>query len=101
MQHTVAYGETAAKIWDSHACTELPGASPALTEGRQVYAAEQADREHRTTAFLNQQWVGILARANGYLEGTVLEDTGEIMIQLNLGDELEPDDEEVLLEGEE
>ncbi|KAJ7810465.1 hypothetical protein B0H13DRAFT_2384593 [Mycena leptocephala] len=88
MKRTVAYGETAAEVWDGHACAELPDATPELMEGRQAYAAEQADRERRTTAFLKRQWAGILARADEYLDGTVAEDTGEIMIQLDLGTSL-------------
>jgi hypothetical protein len=58
-------------------------------------------QECRTTAFLKRQWAGILARADEYLDRMVAEDTGKIMIQLDLGDELEPEDEEALLEGEE
>jgi hypothetical protein len=100
MGRTVAYGRTAAVLWDGLAGEELPDATAELTEGRRAYTAEKAARERRTCDFLQRQWASILVRADEYLEGSAPVDSGEIMIQLDLGDELEPDDEEALLEGD-
>ncbi|KAJ7078694.1 hypothetical protein B0H15DRAFT_924757 [Mycena belliarum] len=100
MRRTIAYGYTEAGKWDELASTELPDASTELTEGRQAYAGEKAQRERDTCTFLSRTWAGILAKADRYLEGDASVDAGEVMIELELGDELEPDDEEALLEGD-
>ncbi|KAJ7068939.1 hypothetical protein B0H15DRAFT_807369 [Mycena belliarum] len=100
MRRTIAYGYTEAGKWDELASTELPDASTELTEGRQAYAGEKAQRERDTCTFLSRTWAGILAKADHYLEGDTSVDAGEVMIELELGDELEPDDEEALLEGD-
>lgn len=100
MQRTVAFGGTAALKWDELASAELPNSTAELTEGRQAYAAEQADRERRTAAYLNRQWAGILAKADQYLDGRAPVETGEVMIRFDLGDELDPEDEEAMLEGD-
>ncbi|KAJ7025052.1 hypothetical protein C8F04DRAFT_968268 [Mycena alexandri] len=100
MRRTVAFARTAADQWDALAEAELEGASRELTEGRQAYAAEQASRERRTCAFLERKWAPILAKADDHLEG--LDGVGEqVMIEMEVGDELAPEDEEALLEGEE
>ncbi|KAJ7066855.1 hypothetical protein B0H15DRAFT_958289 [Mycena belliarum] len=99
MRRTIASGYTEAKRWDALASDELPGASPELTAGRQAYAAEKAHRERRTCAVLTSRWAGILAKAEQYLEGGEI-DGGRVMVELELGDELAPDDEEALLEAD-
>ncbi|KAJ7042742.1 hypothetical protein C8F04DRAFT_1251560 [Mycena alexandri] len=100
MRRTVAFGRTVAAKWDALAEAVVEDASVELTEGRQAYAAEQADRERATCALLEVKWRGILEKAEAYLEG--LDGRGEqITIEMELGDELEPEDEEALLEGEE
>ncbi|KAJ7780556.1 hypothetical protein DFH07DRAFT_949798 [Mycena maculata] len=81
MRRTIAFGYTAAGKWDILADDVLDDASVELTEGRQAYAAEQAD-------------------ADQYLDGLGVVDSVPVRIQLELGDELDPDEEEALLEGE-
>jgi hypothetical protein len=100
MRCTVAYGDTAAEKWDTLACEALPEADPELTEGRQAYAAEQADRERETCALLRTNWAGILAKARAYLDGEGIADARDVTIEVDLGDELDPEDEEALLERE-
>ncbi|KAJ6454053.1 hypothetical protein C8R47DRAFT_997428 [Mycena vitilis] len=100
MHRTIDFGDTAARKWDILASEELEGAERELTEGRQAYAAEKADRERKTCVELRKNWRGILARADAYLDGVSVDNAEEVMIQLDLGDELEPDDEEALLEGD-
>ncbi|KAJ7038483.1 hypothetical protein C8F04DRAFT_1256091 [Mycena alexandri] len=98
MRRTVAFGRTVAAKWDALAEEVLEGASAELTEGRQAYAAEQGDRERATCKLLECKWSGILARAGTYLEG--LNGDGEhITIEIELGDELDAEDEEAVLEG--
>ncbi|KAJ7036101.1 hypothetical protein C8F04DRAFT_954156, partial [Mycena alexandri] len=100
MRRTVAFGRTMAVKWDALAGAVVEGASAELTEGRQAYAAEQADWERATCGLLEEKWAGILAKAQAYLDG--LDGGGEqITIEMELGDELEPEDEEALLEREE
>jgi hypothetical protein len=100
MRRTIAYGATAAEKWDSLASAILPDSDPELTEGRRAYAAEKADRERDTCRKLRRDWAGILAKAEVYLEGRIPVEVGEVTVPLNLGDELDPDDEEALLEGD-
>ncbi|KAJ7876466.1 hypothetical protein B0H14DRAFT_2568181 [Mycena olivaceomarginata] len=90
MRRTIAYGRTAASEWDLLAGVELPNSTPEITEGRQAYAAEKAERERDTCKLLEKKW----GRHSASLGA------GEVMIELELGDELEPEDEEALLEGE-
>jgi hypothetical protein len=80
---------------------ELLNSTPEITEGRQVYAAEKAEREWDTCKLLERKWAGILVRVNEYLAGNSIAGAGEVMIELELGDKLEHEDEEALLEGEE
>ncbi|KAJ7450267.1 hypothetical protein B0H11DRAFT_1743304 [Mycena galericulata] len=100
MRRTIAFGYTEANKWDALAEEELTGAEVELTEGRRAYAAEHAARERRTCAELTQKWAGILEKADTYLAGTVQLDT-EVMVEMLLGDELDPEDEEARLEAEE
>ncbi|KAJ7925440.1 hypothetical protein B0H13DRAFT_1600492 [Mycena leptocephala] len=100
MGRTIEYGHTAADKWDIHVVAKLLGVEPELTEGQWAYAAEKADREHETCAFLMKNWVGIRAKVNAYLGGTAPVEGEEVTIRLDMGDELEPEEEEALLEGE-
>jgi hypothetical protein len=98
----IAYGYTAAAGWEELAQAELPGSEPTLTEGRRAYAAEHAATERATCALLEKNWAGILAKADVYLEGTAALDAEAIAtIEMYLGDELDPEEEEARLEGEE
>ncbi|KAJ6463641.1 hypothetical protein C8R47DRAFT_992530 [Mycena vitilis] len=100
MRRTVAFGYTASAVWDELARGELSNASPELTEGRRAYAAEHADTELQRCAQLTAKWGGILARADAFLEGSV-EDIGPVTVEMELGDELDAEEEEARLEGEE
>jgi hypothetical protein len=94
------YGATAAEKWDSLASAILPDSDPELTEGRRAYAAEKADWERNTCRKLRRDWASILTKAEVYLEGRILVVVREVTVLLNLGDELDPEDEEALLEGD-
>ncbi|KAJ7818021.1 hypothetical protein B0H13DRAFT_1662239 [Mycena leptocephala] len=100
MRQIIDYGKTAAAKWDVLAEEELPGSSPELTEGRRAYAAEHADTERRTCALLEKNWVAILRRADAYLEGKLEAEADAITVELDIGDELEAEEEEAWLEGE-
>jgi hypothetical protein len=101
MRHTVAFGYTSAALWDELAEGELPDSDPELTEGRRAYAAEHADTERKTCRRLEEKWAGILAKADQYLEGTVgLNAESMVTIELDEGDELDQEEEEARLEGE-
>jgi hypothetical protein len=100
MRRTITFGYKAA-LWDVHAAEELPDSSPELTEGRRAYAAEHADTERSTCKLLERNWGAILQRADVYLEGTLVADTTlPVTVEMDIGDELAPDEEEALLEGE-
>ncbi|KAJ7918352.1 hypothetical protein B0H13DRAFT_2321526 [Mycena leptocephala] len=101
MCHTIDFGQTAAMIWDGRAAAELPEASPELTEGRQAYAAERANTEHRTCALLKGKWGPILLRADAYLDSTAGPEATGVTVESFVGDELDPEEEEALLEGDE
>ncbi|KAJ7773599.1 hypothetical protein DFH07DRAFT_952645 [Mycena maculata] len=102
MRRTIAFGYTEAAKWDMLAGEELPGSDAATTEGRQAYAAEHAATERETCAELERRWVGILRKADVYLEGSIaLEAEVVVSVELELGDELDPEEEEAQLEGEE
>jgi hypothetical protein len=46
--------------------------------------------------------VGILAKADAYLEGRTGEDRESVVtVEMEMGDELDPEEEEARLEGEE
>jgi hypothetical protein len=100
MRRMIDFGTRAAKRWDLLAEEELPDSSSELSEGRRAYAAEHADTERRTCAMLEKNWGAILRRADAYLEGTLDAEADSITVELDIGDELEPDEEEALLEGE-
>ncbi|KAJ6495711.1 hypothetical protein C8R47DRAFT_1176230 [Mycena vitilis] len=101
MNRTIEFGVTAAALWDKLATEELPGASVELTEGRRAYAAEQAATERATGAMLSKKWAPVLQRAEGYLEGGLDGEVDEITVEMEMGDELEPEEEEARLEAEE
>ncbi|KAF8128075.1 hypothetical protein K438DRAFT_1789652 [Mycena galopus ATCC 62051] len=102
MRRTIAFGRTAAEKWQQLAEQEIAGSTPELTEGRRAYAAEHAATECQTCAKLERNWAGILAKADVYLEGTAdLDAESLVTIELELGDELDPEDEEARLEAEE
>jgi hypothetical protein len=102
MRRTIAYGEVAAREWERLLAEELPGASPELTEGRRAYAAEHAATEHARCADLEIRWRGILAKADVYLNGDVAAaGTESVTVEVYLEDELDPEEEEARLEGEE
>jgi hypothetical protein len=99
MHRTMHFGVTASGKWDILASEVLEGSEPELMEGRQEYAAEQADREHRTDAFLKRKWMVILGKADEWLDGNTVGEGDAVTVELELGDELQPEDEEALLEG--
>ncbi|KAJ7363865.1 hypothetical protein DFH08DRAFT_798328 [Mycena albidolilacea] len=99
---TVAYGITEVGEWERRATEELPGTSAELTEGRQVYAAEHAATERACCADLEHRWWGILQKADVYLDGgDVTAAAQEVTVKVDLADELDPEEEEARLEGEE
>jgi hypothetical protein len=116
MRRTVAYGQTEAGDWEAIAEAEdlqdeeVEGEAEAeadmdpASEGRRAYAVEKALTERTTCALLRKKWAGILRKADVYLgDGDAEEAAGQdetVMVELDLGDELEPDDEEALLERE-
>ncbi|KAJ7659781.1 hypothetical protein DFH06DRAFT_1326802 [Mycena polygramma] len=100
MNRTIAFGETAAALWDRLATEELPGASAKLTEGRCAYAAEHAATERKTGEFLRKKWAPILQRADIYLEGGLDGEVDEITVEMEIGDELEAEEEEAEEEEE-
>jgi hypothetical protein len=102
MRRTIAFGDTAATLWDLLASDELPESSPELTEGRRAYAAEQADKERATCAMLERNWRAILRRADAYLEGSLAPETEpSVTVEMDIADELDPEEEEAFLEGQE
>jgi hypothetical protein len=51
---------------------------------------------------LVEKWAGILAKADQYLEGTAgIDAECVVTIELDEGDELDPEEEEARLDGEE
>jgi hypothetical protein len=102
MRCTVVFGYTSAALWDELAEGELPDSEPELTEGRRAYTAEHADTERKMCRRLEEKWARILAKADQYLEGTVgLDAECVVTIELDEGDEMDPEEEEARLEGEE
>ncbi|KAF8143612.1 hypothetical protein K438DRAFT_1993752 [Mycena galopus ATCC 62051] len=88
MQRTIAFEWTEAEKWERLAQEEMRRVSPELTEGRRTYAAEYAVMQRQTCADV-------------YLGGTaVLDGESLVTIELELGDELNPEDEEAQLEAE-
>ncbi|KAJ7154944.1 hypothetical protein C8R43DRAFT_1126328 [Mycena crocata] len=103
MERTIESGYAEATIWQEVMTADaLPGASEELMEGRRAYAAEHAETEQRTVERLEDKWAGIMDRATAFLAGETMAD-GDIAvtIQLEPGDELDPEEEEMRLEGEE
>ncbi|KAF8196245.1 hypothetical protein K438DRAFT_1967959 [Mycena galopus ATCC 62051] len=100
MHCMVAYREVVAREWDHLASVNLPGASTELMEGRRAYAIEHAIKERVRCADLQCRWRGILLKADMHLLGDAGV-AGEVTIEVELGDELDPEEEEARLEGEE
>ncbi|KAJ7765189.1 hypothetical protein B0H16DRAFT_1454369 [Mycena metata] len=100
MHRTIAFGYTEAKEWDRLAAEELEGLSPEVMEGRCAYAAEHADTERARCAALEADWAGILHKANTFLAGDVALAAAPVTVELQGADELDPEEEEALLEGE-
>ncbi|KAF8217868.1 hypothetical protein K438DRAFT_2038011 [Mycena galopus ATCC 62051] len=102
MRRTIAYGEAVAREWERLMAEELPGASAEVTEGRRAYVAEHAATEHTRCANLEKRWAGILAKADAYLNSDIAAGgTESVTVEVDLEDELDPEEEEVRLEGEE
>lgn len=102
MRRTIAYGRMAAEKWDELASEEQTGMEPEVAEGRRAYAFEHAATERQTCGTLDRNWAGILAKADAYLEGRTVEDRESVVtVEMELGDELDPEEEEARLEGEE
>ncbi|KAJ7175542.1 hypothetical protein C8R46DRAFT_1030587 [Mycena filopes] len=100
MRLTIAFGQSEAAMWDALAAQEVTGVDDELAEGRRAYAAEHADTERRTCAMLEAKWAGILSRADQFLEGQTVFDADIVTVELDMGDELDADEEEALLEGD-
>ncbi|KAK7050124.1 hypothetical protein R3P38DRAFT_2763172 [Favolaschia claudopus] len=99
MRRTIAYGESAEREWRGLAEVELEGSSPELAEGRRAYAAEHAATERARCIDLEKRWRPMLRKADAYLkEGTAAGD--EITVEVDIEDEVEPEEEEARLEGE-
>ncbi|KAJ7713800.1 hypothetical protein B0H16DRAFT_1743026 [Mycena metata] len=102
MRCTIAFGYTEAEKWEELMREELLGSSPELTEGHRAYAAEHANTERKMCELLQGRWARILAKADAYLAARgVLDAETVVTVELEMGDELEPEDEEVRLKGEE
>ncbi|KAJ7712102.1 hypothetical protein B0H16DRAFT_1667635 [Mycena metata] len=104
MRRTIAFGYAEAAEWEALATQELTGVADEVAEGRRAYAAEHAATERRTCAMLESTWAGILQRADLYLTGQVAsgaELVTVVTVEVDMRDELEPEEEEVLLEEEE
>ncbi|KAJ7164850.1 hypothetical protein C8R43DRAFT_1122730 [Mycena crocata] len=100
MPRTIEFGYTAAAKWAVLAEDVLPDSSPELTEGRQAYAAEHVALELETCAFLTERWRAILRKAEEYLSGNAQVGGALVTVELEMGDELDPEDEEALLEAD-
>ncbi|KAF8208322.1 hypothetical protein K438DRAFT_2013096 [Mycena galopus ATCC 62051] len=101
MRHTIAYGQAMVRVWDDLEVGELSGATAELTEGRRAYAAEHAAVERARCADLGRRWHGILERADAYLDGGDNATARQVTVEVDLEDELDAEQEEARLEGEE
>ncbi|KAJ7604088.1 hypothetical protein FB45DRAFT_983874 [Roridomyces roridus] len=100
MRRTIAFSQTEGEIWDGLGREEWSDTTPELAEGRRAYAAEQAGTERIRCRVLEANWAGILAKAEEFLAGrTVESSTGIVSLEIELGDELDQEEEEALLEG--
>ncbi|KAF7330718.1 CxC2 domain-containing protein [Mycena sanguinolenta] len=84
--------------WERLAGESLAGASEELTEGRCAYAAEHALTERARCADLEKRWRPILDRADAYLAGNT--DIAAVTVEVDVTDELDPEEEEARLEGD-
>ncbi|KAJ7042741.1 hypothetical protein C8F04DRAFT_1207805 [Mycena alexandri] len=100
MRRTIAFGYTEAAEWDRLAREELEGASAEVTEGRRAYVAEHANTERARCAALEADWRGILQKAEAFLAGNVALEDVPVTVELEGADELDPEEEEARLEGE-
>ncbi|KAJ7148600.1 hypothetical protein C8R46DRAFT_1231115 [Mycena filopes] len=103
MRRTIAFGRTEELEWERLVEEEVEGSSAELTEGRRAYAAEHADVERARCALLEKRWGGILQKAEAYLAGNLAAEaaaSGTIRVELGAEDELDPEEEEARLEGE-
>jgi hypothetical protein len=89
MRRTIDYGSHAEQRWKVRATarasmlsTGTP-ISPEVAEGARAYALEYADRERRTTAALELDWVPIRARGAMYLRGEDISHLQELVITVD------------------
>ncbi|KAK6974082.1 CxC2 domain-containing protein [Favolaschia claudopus] len=103
MRRTIAYGVTAEREWRRLAGEELAGATAELTEGRRAYAVEHAETERARCADLEKRWRPILRKADVYLKESseASSASGEVTVEVDMQDEVSPEEEEARLEGEE
>ncbi|KAJ7121769.1 hypothetical protein C8R43DRAFT_1136456 [Mycena crocata] len=103
MGRTIESGKTEAADWDALAEEEsMPGATAELTEGRRAYAAQHAETERETCQRLRVNWALLMGRADAFLSGEPVSETdAQVTVELELGDELDPEEEEARLEAEE
>ncbi|KAJ7182645.1 hypothetical protein C8R43DRAFT_869153 [Mycena crocata] len=101
MGRTMESGYREAEAWEDLLVNKLPDASPELREGRLAYAAEHAETEREMCARLELKWQPLMERASAFLAGEHVLDTDTVTVELELGDELEPEEEEARLEAEE
>ncbi|KAJ6471041.1 hypothetical protein C8R45DRAFT_1218230 [Mycena sanguinolenta] len=101
MRRMIACGRTAAAEWEKLAVEELPEASPELMEGRRANAAEQAATERARCTDLEQHWQAILVRVDTYLDGETGEASERVEVEVEVADELDPEEEKARLEAEE
>lgn len=88
MRRTIEYSAWMKEQWHSRA-TARTGVDPVLAEGLRAYAAEQMDREQRTSNELSKQWAGLREKARIYLAGV----TTDARTQVVVGDANEDDPE--------
>ncbi|KAK7056153.1 CxC2 domain-containing protein [Favolaschia claudopus] len=102
MRRTIVFGRTEAERWEERAAAaDLPGSDAEVVEGRRGYALERAALERRTCAVLEKQWAGILLKAETFLDGTAaLDAEAVVLIEVDAGDEQDPEEEEARLEGD-
>ncbi|KAJ7641081.1 hypothetical protein FB45DRAFT_1021857 [Roridomyces roridus] len=93
MRRTIAFGRSEVAEWEWLARSDAADVALEVAEGRRAYAEEHAETERQTCEMLARQWAGILRKADQYLEGNGAFD-------VDLTDELDPEEEEARLEAE-
>ncbi|KAJ6483477.1 hypothetical protein C8R47DRAFT_1217563 [Mycena vitilis] len=103
MRRTIASGYSEIREWEELAAQaeDLSGSTPELTEGRRAFAEEHIATELARCANLEKSWRGILEKADAYLNGTELAADTVVTVELEMGDEMDVDEDEVRMEGEE